>query len=115
MYHGWPMDGSIPLPKYTLIRSMFPDLLMGLIINSAIQRMDIRLGKAQIVTAIDDGGMSMYFRRNPSSQLSRRVVLSVEVLPPQSPVLSIPSPNSLLPLSLLSSIILTNPGETENA
>jgi hypothetical protein len=42
--------------------------------------MEIRLGKAQLVKAIDDGGISMYFRRDPSSsQLSRRVVLSVEV------------------------------------
>ena len=47
---------------------------------SALEKMEIRIGKAQIVKAIDDGGVSMYFRRDPSSsQQSRRVILSVEV------------------------------------
>jgi hypothetical protein len=49
---------------------------------SALEEMDIRLGKAQMVNAIDDGGVSMYFRRDPSSsQQSRRVILSVEATP----------------------------------
>jgi hypothetical protein len=49
---------------------------------SAIEKMNIRLGKAQMVKAIDDGGVSMYFRRDQaSSKLSRRVILSVEVTP----------------------------------
>jgi hypothetical protein len=44
--------------------------------------MQTRLGKAQLVKAIDDGGVSMYFRRDPaSSRESQRVVLSVEVSP----------------------------------
>jgi hypothetical protein len=44
--------------------------------------MEIRLGRAQLVKAIDDDGVSMYFRRDLSStELSRRVILSVEVLP----------------------------------
>ena len=61
---------------------------------SALEKMEIRLGKAQSVKAIDDGGMSMYFRRDPSSsQQSRRVILSVEVTP--------------LP------VFLINPGKTE--
>ena len=52
---------------------------------SALEKMEIRLGKVQVVKAIDDGGVSMYFRRDPSStQQSRRVILSVEVrLPSQ--------------------------------
>ena len=50
---------------------------------SALEQMEIRLGKAQLIKAIDDGGVSMYFRRDPaSSQLSRRVILSVEVPSP---------------------------------
>jgi len=58
--------------------------------------MQTRLGKAQLVKAIDDGGVSMYFRRDPTSRpLSQRVVLSVEVA-------------SLTKL-------LTNPGQTEKA
>jgi hypothetical protein len=48
--------------------------------------MEIRLGKAQVIKAIDDGGVSMYFRRDPSSsQQSRRVILSVEVTSPLQP------------------------------
>lgn len=44
--------------------------------------MEVKLGKAQTVKAIDDGGMSIYFRRYPDSdQLSQRVILSVEVSP----------------------------------
>jgi len=44
--------------------------------------MQTRLGKAQLVKAIDDGGVSMYFKLDPTStQLSQRVVLSVEVAP----------------------------------
>jgi hypothetical protein len=47
--------------------------------------MEFRLGKAQIIKAIDDGGVSMYFRRErTSSEQSQRVVLSVEVRPPSS-------------------------------
>jgi len=46
---------------------------------SALERLEIRL-KAQVVKPIDDGGVSMFFRRDfSSSQQSRRVVLSVEV------------------------------------
>ena len=41
--------------------------------------MHVRLGKAQRITAIDDGGVSIAFRRDPSSQESHRAVLSVEV------------------------------------
>src|SRR5438046_2064348 len=42
--------------------------------------MDILVGRAQSITAIDDGGISMNFRRDPaSSHLSQRVVLSIEV------------------------------------
>ena len=49
---------------------------------SALEKMDICLGKAQLVKAIDDGGISMYFRRDPfSSQQSRCVILSVEATP----------------------------------
>jgi hypothetical protein len=45
--------------------------------------MEIRIGKAQTITAVDDGGVSMNFRRDPaSSQLSQRVILSVEVIIP---------------------------------
>ena len=45
--------------------------------------MGISLGKAQIIKAIDDGGVSMYFRREHTSpEQSQRVVLSVEVRPP---------------------------------
>jgi hypothetical protein len=52
---------------------------------SACQTMEIRLGKAQRVKAIDDGGISMYYRPVPSSKdRSRYVVLSVEVLLSQS-------------------------------
>jgi hypothetical protein len=41
-----------------------------------------RLGKAQFIKAIDDGGISMCFEREPQSPLeSRRIVLSVEVNP----------------------------------
>jgi hypothetical protein len=44
--------------------------------------MEIRIGRAQSITAIDDGGVSMNFRRDPaSSQLSQRVILSIEVTP----------------------------------
>ena len=50
--------------------------------RSALEKMEICLGKAQIVKAIDDGGISMYFRRDPlSTQQSRCVILSVEVRP----------------------------------
>jgi hypothetical protein len=57
--------------------------------------MEIRLGKVQLIKAIDDGGVSMYFRRDPSSsQQSRRVILSVEVK------FSVP-------------ILLTDPGKTK--
>ena len=63
---------------------------------SALDIMEIRLGKAQLIKAIDDGGVSMYFRRDPaSSQQSRRVILSVEVTPLTT--------------------VLTNPGKTEKA
>ena len=45
--------------------------------------MEFRLGKVQIIKAIDDGGVSMYFRRERTSpEQSQRVVLSVEVRPP---------------------------------
>jgi hypothetical protein len=45
--------------------------------------MEFRLGKAQIIKAIDDGGVSMYFRRERTSpEQSQRMVLSVEVRPP---------------------------------
>src|SRR5438045_4383872 len=47
--------------------------------------MHIRLGKAQRVTAIDDGGVSMALCRDSSSKESHRVVLSVEVCPILSP------------------------------
>jgi len=47
--------------------------------------MVLRLGKAQLVTAIDDGGVSMAFRREGSAEESHRVVLSVEVRPILSP------------------------------
>ena len=61
---------------------------------SAVQQMEIRLGKVQSVKAIDDGGVSMYFRRNPtSSQLSRRVILSVEVGSPPRDVSHESRPN----------------------
>ena len=60
-------------PQYNTIMSL-------LIVHSAVQRMNIRIGRAQSITAIDDGGISMNFRRDPaSSQLSQRVVLSIEV------------------------------------
>ena len=51
--------------------------------------MEIRLGNVQIIQAIDDGGMSMFFRRKPfSPEKSQRVVLSIEVRPPSpSPLL----------------------------
>jgi len=41
--------------------------------------MKVRLGKAQQVTAIDDGGVSIAFRRDTSSEESHPVVLSVKV------------------------------------
>jgi hypothetical protein len=41
--------------------------------------MEIRLGKAQIIKATDDGGVSMSFE-GYSSQRPRRVVLSIEAL-----------------------------------
>ena len=41
--------------------------------------MHICPGKAQMVAAIDDGGLSMSFQREKSSQESCRVVLSVKV------------------------------------
>jgi uncharacterized protein YeaC (DUF1315 family) len=45
--------------------------------------MDIRVGRAQSITAIDDGGVSMSFRRDPASnQLLQRMVLSIEVTTP---------------------------------
>jgi hypothetical protein len=43
--------------------------------------MEIRLGKVQVIKAIDDGGFSMSFQRDRSNQRSQRVVLSIEVLP----------------------------------
>ena len=50
--------------------------------GSALEKMEIPLGKAQLVKAIDDGGISMYlWRDSTSAQLSQRVILSVEVLP----------------------------------
>jgi hypothetical protein len=52
--------------------------------------MHVRLGKAQVVTAIDDGRVSVAFRRDGSSQESHRVVLSVEVRPILSPPLNVP-------------------------
>ena len=56
--------------------------------------MKIRLGKASKVRAIDDGGVSMNFRRDvKSSQLSRRVILSVEVTP-QRRFLTVCRPNA---------------------
>ena len=52
-----------------------------------MEQIEIRLDKAQLVKAIDDGGVPMYFRRDPTSpQLSRRVVLSVEVVPAFKPL-----------------------------
>lgn len=41
--------------------------------------MHVRLGPAQSVTVIDDGGVSMYFQRDSLNRASNRVVLSVEV------------------------------------
>jgi hypothetical protein len=41
--------------------------------------MRVRLGPAQSITAIDDGGVSMSFRRESSDKASTRVVLSLEV------------------------------------
>ena len=42
--------------------------------------MQVRLGKVQLVKAIDDDDVSVSFRRDlGSSRLSRRVILSVEV------------------------------------
>jgi hypothetical protein len=53
--------------------------------------MEVKLGKAQTVKAIDDGGMSIFFRRYPESdQISQRVILSVEVFP------SVPDPDLYL-------------------
>ena len=66
--------------KFTYLHSMFPSCLSDC---SAVGKMEFRLGKAQIIKAIDDGGVSMYFRRErTSSEQSQRVVLSVEVRPP---------------------------------
>ena len=68
----------------------YDTILFELIIRSAVQRMEIRIGRAQSITAIDDGGVSMNFRRDPaSSQLSQRVILSIEVTPPLTIVLTI--------------------------
>ena len=69
-----------PLSKFYLLLSML--LFCCSDHCSALEQMEIRLGKAQLVKAIDDGGVSMYFRRDPTSnQQSRRVILSVEVIP----------------------------------
>ena len=47
--------------------------------------MEIRLGPVQVIKAIDDGGISIYFRRDfGSDQISRRSILSVEVSPSAS-------------------------------
>src|SRR5436190_18579874 len=64
------------------------------------EKMEIRLGKVQVVKAIDDGGVSMFFRRElgTGSEQSRRTILSVEVIP------LIPVPTSL-----------TYPGKAEKA
>ena len=91
---------------------------------SADETMKVRLGKAQFITAKDDGGVSMFFRRDPSSsQLSRRVVLSVEVQPAQLSLLSacsIPSSVLSVPFAILPLFhpfpfrtILTNTGKTK--
>ena len=58
--------------------------------------MEIHLRNSQLVKAIVDDGVSMYFRGDPASnQLSRRVILSAEVAPPTT--------------------LLTNPGQPEKA
>ena len=94
--NGWKTsNGSILKPNSTFLLGM--SVFCRSDHSSALERMEIHLGKAQLVKAIDDGGVSMYFRRDPtSSQLSRRVILSVEVAPSQR-------------------MFLINPGQTEKA
>src|SRR5438270_5051592 len=83
--------------------------------------MEIQLGKAQLITAKDDSGVSMFFRCDPSSsQLSRCPVLSVEVLPRLLPtLLSCRSFNSFslpllcpIDLALLHAFPLLNPSDS---
>jgi len=93
--NGWRVSsGSILMLNSIFLHSMSPICRSDHC--SAVEQMQIRLGKAQLVKAIDDGGISMYFRRDPaSSRESQRVVLSVEVAPFIT--------------------LLTNPGQTEKA
>ena len=77
--NGWEeLNGSTPTLKSNFLHSTLFVVLSDY--YSALEQTEVRLGKVQVVKPIDDGGVSMYFRRNPSStQQSRRVVLSVEV------------------------------------
>jgi len=62
------------------LNSTFIRSIPFVLIISALEKMEIRLSKTQMVKAIDDGGVSMYFQCNVSStRQSRRVILSVEV------------------------------------
>jgi hypothetical protein len=78
---------------------MFPVCLSDC---SAVGKMELRLGKVQIIKAIDDGGVSMYFRRErPSQEQSQRVVLSIEVRSPfpfiHTTSIFLPSHNLIFP------------------
>jgi hypothetical protein len=57
-------------------------ILIVPLIYSTDGTMEIRLGKMQVIKAIDDGGVSMSFQPDyNSNQRSQLVVLSIEVLP----------------------------------
>jgi len=59
---------------------MFPSCLSDC---SAVEKLEFRLGKAQIIKGIDDGSVSIYFRhKHTSPEQLQHVVLSVEVRPP---------------------------------
>jgi hypothetical protein len=54
-----------PCYQLELSRQFVPNFT--LLISSAYEAMEVRLGRAQIVKAINDGGMVMKFRRDPRS------------------------------------------------
>jgi hypothetical protein len=73
-----------PIAKVRLSTQYIIVLIVSLTYSTQ-GKMEIRLGKVQVIKAIDDGGFSMQFQRDHNSdERSQRMVLSIEVHPSMS-------------------------------
>jgi hypothetical protein len=75
------LEWANPIAKVCLSTQYIIVLIVSLIYSTQ-GLMEIRLGKVQVIKAIDDGGFSMQFQGDhKSDERSERIVLSIEVYP----------------------------------